>query len=83
MTVSIKPRGRPISVLVAAAFFLPGEGAASSIKADEEVIFFPTAAYLDEGSSAWVVPVHGWIYEPEEESVWRTALIDELLEQLE
>jgi phosphatidate phosphatase APP1 len=32
---------------------------------------------------AWVIPVHGWIFEPEEDSVWRTALVEELIDQLE
>lgn len=70
-------------VLVAIACFLPGWAEASSIKADEEVIFFPTAAHLDEESLAWIIPIHGWIFEPEQESVWRKAVIEELLERLE
>lgn len=31
----------------------------------------------------WIVPVHGWIFELEEDSLWRRALIEELLERLE
>jgi len=69
--------------LLLAAVSLSGGASASSIKADEEVIFFPTAAHLDAESKAWIIPVHGWIFEPEPESVWRTAVIEELLDQLE
>ena len=50
--------------------------AACSIKPDEEVIFFPTNARLDSDAKTWVIPVHGWIVEREEDSVWRTAVID-------
>ena len=54
----------------------------SSIKDDERVILFPTAAALDEGGQAWLVPVHGWIFEPESDSMWRSAAIGGLLEAL-
>jgi hypothetical protein len=83
MTAGFKPRGCTSAVFVAAALFLPASAFASSIKTDEEVIFFPTIGHLDEDSKAWIVPVHGWIFEPEEASVWRAALVEELLEHLE
>jgi len=56
---------------------------ACSIKPDEEVVFFPTSARLDTDAKTWVVPVHGWVFEREEDSVWRTAVIDRLLAALE
>jgi hypothetical protein len=56
---------------------------ASSIKDDETVLFFPTSAYLDDGATAWVVPIHGWIFEPEEDSIWRTAAVEQMLRSLE
>ena len=40
----------------------------SDISADEEVVFFPTAAHFDEASHEWIVPIHGIIYEPEQDS---------------
>ena len=77
-----------IAVLLSAAFALglfpmlsPAE--ASDLKADEEVIFFPTAAYLNAEKNRWVVPVHGWVFEPEEDSIWRSVLVEELLRWLE
>ncbi len=56
---------------------------ACSIKLDEEVVFFPTSARLDTDAKTWVVPVRGWIFEREEDSVWRTAVVDQLLAALE
>lgn len=48
---------------------------ASPIKPDEEVILFPTVARFDTDSGAWIAPVHGWIFEPEENSPWRRKAI--------
>jgi hypothetical protein len=31
---------------------------------EERVLFFPTAAHLDEQGENWVVPVEGWVYVP-------------------
>ncbi len=83
MVDSCKLRCWMAGALLAAGVSLSGGACASSIKADEEVIFFPTAAQLDRESMAWIIPVHGWIFEPEDDSVWRTAVIEELLDQLE
>lgn len=46
--------------------------AGSKIKSDEEVVFFTTAANLANG--AWQAPIHGWIFEFEEDSLWRSAI---------
>lgn len=55
----------------------------SPIKSDEEVRLFPSAAWLDEGAGAWHVPVHGWIYEPEEGDLLRDGAVAGLREALE
>ena len=55
----------------------------STLKSDEEVVFFPVAAFLDPGSGNWNIPVHGWVFEPEEGSVLRSILVEELLDWLE
>lgn len=39
---------------------------ASRLRPDETVILFPTAAHLHPDGKAWVVPIHGWIFEREE-----------------
>ncbi|NNE82401.1 MAG: App1 family protein [Alphaproteobacteria bacterium] len=48
---------------------------ASSLKSDEEVIFFPTAGHLSEDSSRWVVPIHAWVFEPERDSLLRKSAL--------
>jgi len=44
---------------------------------DERVVFFPTAAN-QINSTHWNIPIHGWIFEPEMDSVKRKALIKAL-----
>ncbi|MGI9270723.1 MAG: phosphatidate phosphatase App1 family protein [Woeseiaceae bacterium] len=55
------------------------ESAYSDIADDEVIVFFRTAAWLDEDDNNWHVPIHGWIYEPED-STTRKALFAELVE---
>ena len=45
----------------------------SPIKNDESVVLFNAAAQAD--GDGWLVPVHGWIFEPEEGSVWRRGAL--------
>jgi len=67
-------------MLVAFGFSLrsSAQEGASVIKTDEAVEFFPTAARLTEDRTQWLIPIHGWIYEPERNSVVRRVLIDQL-----
>ena len=51
-------------------------GDAKSIQEDERVVFFPTCGRLIDDGETWEVEVHGWIYEPEEGSITRSALLD-------
>lgn len=37
----------------------------SNLKPDEHLVFFNTCAWLDEDSATWNIPVHGWVYEPQ------------------
>ena len=60
---------------LAALLLAPAGKAGGDIKRDEEVVFFPTYAYLDTDHENWVIPTHGWIYEPEKDSASREALI--------
>lgn len=50
------------------------EATYSEIKDDEFVVFFRTSAWLDEDHSTWHVPVHGWIYEPQDSTTRKAAL---------
>lgn len=59
------------------------EDSASVVESDEVVILFPTAAHQEEDSRQWLVPIHGWIHEPEEDGVWRGALLREIQEPLQ
>lgn len=58
----------------------PAEALVSDLEADEAIVLFPTAAWLDEPSRTWNVPVHGWIYEPED-STARLGLFQTALER--
>jgi len=82
-TSKFTPRGLiivSIFVLVSIAmyfiFFAPQN--LSQIKSDENVIFFPTSGYLDEAGKNWIADIHGWIYEPETDSIRRNLMIDQL-----
>jgi Uncharacterized conserved protein (DUF2183) len=55
----------------------------SEIKPDEQVVFFPTAAWYDEEESHWNVPIHGWIFEPEHNTWSREAVFDLLDDTLQ
>jgi phosphatidate phosphatase APP1 len=47
----------------------------SPIKSDEVVVFFPTFGRLDADGKTWRLPIHGWIFEPEENSIKRGLLL--------
>jgi len=76
---------KPLAILILAAVALTNSwvAGASPIKDDETVIFFPTSAFLDSEGQAWIFPVHGWIFEMEEDSLWRNIAVDRLLGLLE
>ena len=57
-----------------------GESPVSEIKADETVVFFRTAAWLDPSAKQWQVPIHGWIFEAGD-STARKALFEEILQE--
>lgn len=74
------------ALVAAGLVFLPASAAlsaGSSVDPDETVVLFPTNAHLDEAAGAWSVPLHGWIFEMEEDSLWRGAAVDGLLDRLE
>jgi phosphatidate phosphatase APP1 len=53
------------------------------INADERVVFFPTAAWLSDDGQTWRVPVHGWIFEPEQDDFFRFVALRRLRAALE
>lgn len=54
----------------------------SSIKSDEVVTFFPKYAVQTSDGQAWLFHFHGWVYEPEDNSFSRNALIKLLADKL-
>ena len=52
----------------------------SDIKPDENVVFFRTSGWLDRNGNEWHLPIHGWIYEPEDSST-RKAIFEKGLEE--
>ncbi|MGH7901723.1 MAG: phosphatidate phosphatase App1 family protein [Thermodesulfobacteriota bacterium] len=48
----------------------------SVIKRDETLIFFPTIGSFDSKEGAWIVDIHAWIFEPEEDSRFRNEIIE-------
>ena len=48
---------------------------ASDLGMDEEVVFFNTSGHLDPKGGNWVLPVHGWVFAPEEQSKFKTATL--------
>lgn len=54
---------------------LPADQVVSEIAADEVVVFYPTYAHRTTDEKSWVLHVHGQIFEPEENSWKRAALL--------
>jgi len=52
----------------------------SSLAEDEQVVFFRTAGWLDEASQEWHLPIHAWVYEPQDSSA-RMAVFEAILEE--
>lgn len=70
--------------LLALAPFLASSAAVaqhSPIKSDEQVSFFPTVGQIEVGTPT-VLPIHGWIYEPETDSIRRNLLLKSLCRAL-
>lgn len=70
-------------VWMLALILAPFAAPASALKRDEEIIFFPTAAHQDPISGTWMVPVHAWVFEPEEDSLMRAGTLAALAAALE
>ena len=51
---------------------------ATNLKTDENVLLFPTNAVFDNTSQRWKLNIHGWVFEPETDSLWRKGLINSL-----
>jgi hypothetical protein len=65
----------PVAAFLLALHFPLAVVGASPLKIDEEVVLFPTAAHLANDGTHWVVPIHGWVFEPERDSFLRHHLL--------
>jgi len=50
----------------------------TNLKSDQHVLLFPTNAVFNAESGQWNLNIHGWVYEPEADSIWRNALTKSL-----
>ena len=55
----------------------------TNLKTDENVLLFPTNARFDPQDKRWDIHVHGWVFEPEQDSSWRNGTIGALKLALE
>ncbi len=47
----------------------------SNLEQNETVLLFPTNARFDNTKNSWQLDIHGWVFEPEKDSIWRNGLI--------
>jgi phosphatidate phosphatase APP1 len=50
----------------------------TNLKTDETVLLFPTNAIFDPQNNRWQLNIHGWVFEPERDSLVRNGLIKSL-----
>src|SRR5690242_16481991 len=62
---------------------LAAEETPSTIKSDEQVIFFPTAARMSADAKVWETELHGWIFEPEQGDLLRARAVEEARDLLD
>lgn len=66
--------------LLSLALFLPAGG--PTLRADEEVVFFPTYARQNGDKTHWLLHVHAWVFEPETNDSVRRATFDQFRQAL-
>ncbi len=47
----------------------------STIKSNEDIILFPTAAKLSNSGRNWIVPIHGWIFDHKRDGIPKTFFV--------
>lgn len=73
-----------IRLLLGVFLAIPLGGCAATTKADSEpkdetqVILFPTAGHQSPDASSWLLPIHGWTYDPRLDSGWRESFVGRL-----
>jgi hypothetical protein len=56
-------------LLSALAIGVPAAGYADEVKPDETAVFFPTCGHYDQRQQAWIVPLHCWLFKPDEKAL--------------
>lgn len=77
-------RGTAAALAIVATILLPSRSGdeASEIKPDERVLLLPGSASLAADGGSWIVPIHGWVFEPESDSRSRELLVTALARSL-
>ncbi len=68
---------------IALTVLIGAPAASAEIESDDVVLFFPTSGHQPADRREWVLPVHGWIYQPEADSTARAVALDALRRLLE
>ena len=68
-------------IIIAVILFFITVFSFAVIKGDEEIIFFPSFGIMKNGSLT--AEVHGWVFEPEKDSVWRNVIMEGLKKALD
>jgi len=50
----------------------------SELKNDETLVFFNTSAWLNQQSMQWHIPIHGWVFEPEDSTIRKQLIAQSL-----
>jgi hypothetical protein len=82
--VALKPARLRLSAVVigSVAAVMTETSANAQVSDDEQVLMFPVAASPAEEGSGWDVPIHGWIFEPEDNDLFRSIAIEKLRDDL-
>jgi hypothetical protein len=70
-------------LLWTSALDVPAACDADEVKPDEAVVFFPTCGHFDARQQAWIVPLHGWLFKPEQNSLGRRFALGALRRALD
>ena len=62
-----------IAALVFSQFAAAKDRDTSAVAKDEFIEFFRTSAWFDQDQKLWIIPIHGWIYEPQSSRARKTV----------
>ena len=67
-----------LALAVGAGLALSRAAGAAGLKSDEQAVFFPTSGRFVPERNEWLLPVHTWVYKPDEDSALRNAALEGL-----